>query len=352
MRLTKKPNIRQLLLQVTPPKSSQCDLLSQVALSKCSKCGRCMKQYTESSVFGCMFIYWHYEYKFVKYKRTHMNMNKKSMSILVAALLFTAIVTPFTYWLIKRTHTKTGTVVIIKGTSSVGKTSIINELKKIYGDTYKVLNQDAFVASYKIAHPIKEKLEAEPDGKEKQKITTDYQQALHDSFYVAIKENALQGKNVFVDIVPNYKKYEQNATILKDIKPINVLVYCPLEITLARVEERNKTGKPEEKREAIDPIAQYSFLYKPQESPTEPVVDTVSSKDIKQLFRTVIDSHMPALPVEFREKEYKNFVQQFKLDEQEEVIIVPESHYDLILDCKQSPKDLAKEIMKFLKQQR
>ena len=68
---------------------------------------------------------------------------------------------------------------------------------------------------------------------------------------------------------------------------------------------------------------------------------------------------MKALPDELKDRIevangledlYKEFVQQFKLDELKEVNIVSKKPYDLILDCRHTPMELAKEVENFLKQ--
>lgn len=294
----------------------------------------------------------------------YMNINKKGISTLIVALSLAAIVTSLMYIVIKRSSPKAGTVVILNGTSSAGKTSIINELKKIYGTAYAVIDIDTFTGSYTASHPISEQLESEDlDEKAKKSWLKDYQRTFVDSFYTLIRDEALKGYNVLVDTVPVLEnareEYEQVSRILKDVKTIRVLLYCPLDITLARVEQRNLTGIPEERREVTPPIRQYRSLYKPQESESEQVLDTISSKDMKQLLRSAINSSMKALPEELKDKVaevakvledgYKEFVQQFKLDELEEVAVVSKQPHDLILNCRHTPIELAQKIAEFLK---
>lgn len=50
------------------------------------------------------------------------------------------------------------------------------------------------------------------------------------------------------------------------------------------------------------------------------------------------------------EKGYKEFVEHLKLDQLDEVAIVPRKSYDLVIDCKNAPANLAKKIVEFLKE--
>jgi chloramphenicol 3-O phosphotransferase len=288
-----------------------------------------------------------------------MKINKKA----IVSLLLGSLVISLAYIHIKEKNPKTGTVVILNGTSSAGKTSIINELKKVYGSTYEVVDIDTFTSSYISSHPISEQLESEKlDEKVKKQLAEAYQRTFIDSFYSSIKDKALKGHNILVDTVPvldSTIEYEQISNILKGIKTIKILLYCPLDITIARVKQRNLTGLPEEHREVTQPIGQYQLLYKPQETKSEQIIDKISSKETKQLLRSAINSFMKALPDELKNKvdevtkgldrSYQEFVQQFKLDELEEVAVVSKKPYDLILNCKNTPTQLAKEIMKILK---
>lgn len=260
----------------------------------------------------------------------------------------------------------TGTVILLNGTSSSGKTTIINELEK-YGGMYKILSYDTFVRTfdplYIKTHPeqIKEWEELEKvsavDKKAKQKLdklTEKYNRKCFDDFYALIKDEALKDKNIVVDTIVDDAEFGKLSRILGTIKVINVLLYCPLDIALSRVKQRNLTGIKEEQRDVFQPIGQYELIYKPQENISEKVVDTISSKDLKQLLRTAIDEYLKTLPEKLKnqaveiaeslEGHYKGFVRHFKLDELGEIAIVPIRPYDLILHCTKNPQVLAQEL--------
>src|SRR3990167_6780598 len=72
-----------------------------------------------------------------------------------------------------------GTIVLFNGTSSAGKTSIIKEMQKIYGDAYQVVNLDAFMGDYFITYPRPESMTS--------KEAEEYFGKVFDAFYTHAK---------------------------------------------------------------------------------------------------------------------------------------------------------------------
>lgn len=206
----------------------------------------------------------------------------------------------------------------------------------------------------------------------------------------------MKGQNILVDTVPALDidiEYEQVSQILNGLKTIKILLYCPLDFTLAHIEKRNFTGIKEEYRDAHIPISQFMQLYKLQELDSETVLDKIASTNLKRVVKSATDATMKKTLKEIEEittkelhedcykqtgkdfrgeknrtpfeeqwlKEevakldktlkdgYKKFVQQFKLDELKEVTIVSKSSHDLILDCRHTPQEIAQEVAKVLK---
>jgi chloramphenicol 3-O-phosphotransferase len=319
------------------------------------------------------------------------HIRNKGVSSLIITLSIAAVFASLTYVIIKqKTPNKPGDVVILYGTSSSGKTSIINELKKIYGNTYQVVDLDSFIRTYKPS----EAKEGKPESQEEKELRICRE--FIDSFYSFVRQKALKGQNILVDTVPTLDinvEYVQVEQVLKGLKIVKICLYCPLDCTLARVEKRNLEGVKGEHRDIATPIPQYTQLYKVQELDSEKVLDKVTSKNLKQIVKLATESSMKSVlkeiaeitPKELHEdcykqtgkdfrgekgrtpfeeqwlKEevakldkmledmYKKLVQQFKLDQFEEVAIVPKASHDLILDCRHTPEELAKEIVEFLK---
>jgi len=251
--------------------------------------------------------------------------------------------------------------VVIMGTSSSGKTSLIHELKKIYGKRYEYELLDSFLESYLPIHPFPE-IQPELDEKSKEQVQENYMSALVDSFYDSVKKKTLKGKNVFVDIVPSLNdpenEQQQMLHALNGIKVVEILLYCPLDILESRVAKRNMN--PEEQRYMLQAAAQYQILYKAEESDSEKVLDNSSTKSMKEIRRAAIKSFMEAAPSDVTKEQiseaekankdgYKQYIKQFKLDELSYVNIVPKIHYDLILDCRQTSAELAQAVVNFLK---
>lgn len=259
---------------------------------------------------------------------------------------------------VSQANVKPGIVVVLNGTSSCGKTTIMNELIKDGGD-YEVLSVDAFWGEYTKTHPTKELDDlakiAPTDKKIEEKLNKmaeEYIRGLTDGFDTKIRDEALKGKKVLVDTVMADKwEFEKLVRILGNVRSVTILLYCPLDVTLARLKQRSLAG---DERDARLPIDQYPRIYKPQENASETVVDIIAAPDIKALLKKTMDEYIKALPEEEKsrsgviagvlEADYKKFVETFGLDTHEQVKVVPRLSYDLILDCKKSPKELANEI--------
>jgi chloramphenicol 3-O-phosphotransferase len=286
-----------------------------------------------------------------------MNLFKK-LTLIATLLISASLIIATSYWFIQVKTDRPGIVVIINGTSSVGKTTVIKELKKSISDRYKLLGLDTFIATYNDEHPYKKELNAFASEQEKDLFMVKYWQTLLDNFFHVIKEEALSGKKILVDTVIDHDEITNLSKILNGISSINILIYCPLNVTLGRVKERNKSGIESEKRLSSLPIMQYMNIYKAQTESSEPVLDTIISKDIKQLIQIGFDRAILELPEDEKtnkeeiskkmKDDYKAFVQHFKLDDQEQVTVVSQDHYDLVVDCRSTSTEQAQTIIEFL----
>lgn len=280
-----------------------------------------------------------------------------SISILTTTLLLAALTVSLIYLLRSPKH---GNVVIILGTSSSGKTTLINELQKKYAQSYKVIAIDTFLPSYIKTHPFPEGPEFEKlDQQAKNDLESKWFQNMRNQFYNFIKKESLKGKNIWVDTVVSIdddKQLDKMSKALQSIKPIKILLYCPLETVLTYIAKRNATNDPDEQRSSISHlIPQYQAMYKPQTSMSETIVEVVDSKQLKKVIKNEINIALQNLPdtqkanaTKFTENLEQKFIEDFKLDILSKVSIVPKNTYDLILNCKNSPTALAKEIEDFI----
>lgn len=244
-----------------------------------------------------------------------------------------------------------GIVVIITGTSSAGKSSIVKELQKIYGSSYLVVKSDDYVDT------LNE--QSIPDQNQPQEIISEFWTKFYDDFYVGIKKLSDSGNNVLVDAVRFDDDHERYCNILKGRKVIKILIYCPLDLIFEHVNQRNKSDDIKEQRIAFCSIDQFPHSYKLAQFEDELVIDRISSV---ALFNTLIkakkecESLLKDLPEEVSKERarsnevcFNNFINEFKLNELKEVILVSKFPYNLIINSsKSSIIEIAKQIQNYL----
>lgn len=264
-------------------------------------------------------------------------------------------------------HKKPGKIILLNGTSSSGKSTLLNELKKLYPSA-KIFKVDDFFPSdlIKKANELgwNQELGSDPwtflhvylaNKTGRPFFDTELRKELFTNipiFYHYAQQAAMQGHDVFIDtVLERESEYEQFASFFKNNKVIKILVYCPLDILLQRVQMRNKAGIPEETRTAFLSFEQFPAIYKIQDDPNEPSVDQIQSSIIKvslyMAIQELIDNHISVAYFPKLEEFKYNFIWQFKLDQQEELTLVAKHRYDLILNSK---LNTAQENAKLIKQ--
>lgn len=327
-----------------------------------------------------------------------MRSNTKGISTLAVMILLAAIVAPSLMYLLKKQKSisptqksEAGKVILIAGTSSSGKSSIINELQKIYGNTYQVIKIDDFdfdalktiekqatewgwnsekvkLNDFMDEYVLKQTgrnigLPSELRTDAAIKIYKEIQDKNMHAFFQHVHDVAIKSKNVIVDTVFDYANfYDIFFDMMHDQQIVKVLVYLPLEVIAQRVEARNKSGKKEEERSVFQAVAQFPAFYKVQESNTEPIVDVIQSNGTKQLLKKVLDTDyhtfiqgdlpldkITELKTEF-DAFYQAFVERFKLDTLKEIVLAPKKSWDLIVNTSiHSPTESAHIIAEYLK---
>ncbi len=226
-----------------------------------------------------------------------------------------------------------GMIVLLNGTSSAGKSSIVKELQEISGNEFFVTSMDSFAASY------------EKDN---------YDKFVHD-FYQHIKDLSLTHHKVLVDTVEfeqDYKKIEGVLTLNQFIK---ILVYCPLDDIFKRVEKRNQSEDEGEHRSVRQAFEQFLGLYKKQSQSDELVIDNIHSSSIKKLLpRIKEECDGLDIPIDKRAERYEKIIQAaqeiFNFKKSRKIKIVPQQNcWDLIINSGvNSPAQSAHEILEFL----
>ncbi len=155
------------------------------------------------------------------------------------------------------------------------------------------------------------------------------------SLYRHAREQAEAGTNVIIDTVEFDRRYEKYCEILDCPMVIKAIVYCPLQHILKRIEKRNDSGIPSNRRPVLLSFQQFLEMYKPQTSPDELVVERTSTSVIRA---ALVEPGKKANNPRQYEALYKEYVKVFGIDKDRAVIIVPKGKYDLVLDTKAKTK--------------
>lgn len=158
---------------------------------------------------------------------------------------------------------KSGTIILLNGTSSAGKSSIIKELQNIYENSFSVVSIDGFIRERSINWS---------------EDTIDWDD-LWTKFYTHIKNLSESGQAIVIDTVCYEEGYQKYNAIL-GTQLIKILVYCPLDIIIEHVEERNNSGDADERRSLCQACEQFLSLYSAQNSSEDIIIDTIDSSRI------------------------------------------------------------------------
>ena len=262
------------------------------------------------------------------------------------------------------THVKPGRVILLDGTSSVGKSAIIGEFKKLHPE-YAIIKVDdwfpldltnvaqvygwaqdshldpwTFVRNYLIEKNKTYYLDTEVRREMFASMPTR-------GYFEAAKKESLQGDNVIIDtVLEDMAQYQLFDKTFQGLPVTKVLVYCPLDILLERVEKRNASHDISEHRTAFLSFEQFPVMYKVQASANELLVDTVKTETMRQaldkavqdLVATGIAEGYVLVLAQFKQR----FVDHFELDTREDINLAPARAYDLVINSGVgSPSELA-----------
>jgi len=287
-------------------------------------------------------------------------------------------------------------VILVAGPSSSGKTSTINELKKIYGKSHQVVKMDGDFDFDAVREKQAIELGWNPEKATFNDFMAEYVlkqtgkatsllgigefctdpimlKEMRDkrlrAFFQHIHDVAIKSENVIVDTVFVYADdYEMFFDVMHDQRIAKILIYLPLEAIAQRVETRNNSG---DKRSVFQAINQFPAFYKVKESDTEPIVDVIRSNSTKQFLKKILDDDyrrsmqdadyyamvryglsqhdISELKIEFYAF-YRAFVERFKLETSKTVVLVPQREWDLVVNTSiHSPEEAAQIIVEYLK---
>lgn len=220
-----------------------------------------------------------------------------------------------------------GHIILLNGTSSAGKSSLAEAMVTESKTKYKVVSFDDFLRANR--------------GKQQDMMTALYRHA---------KEESEAGHHVIIDTVEFDRAYEKYCAILDCPKVVKAVVYCPLPDILKRVERRNNSGDPSNRRPVLLSFQQFLEMYKPQTSPDELVVERTSTGVIRA---ALAEAGRKANNPKQYDALYKNYVQTFGIDRDREVVIVPKGRYDLVLHTRaNTKKENVRRVEDYLKSRR
>ena len=215
-----------------------------------------------------------------------------------------------------RSHrmSQTGTLLLLNGTSSSGKSAILNSFQKNHPDfkVFKIdewfpdeMSQKAIELGWQESSGMNPWIFLATYAEEKtgkpcfdSEIRAALFPQLAIPMYTAAKKALQAGHNVVIDTVFEYDPlYEKFSGFFAGFKCVKVLVYCPLDVLLERVEARNRSAVQGETRTAFQSFEQFPALYKVQEHVDEVIVDTVSAVSMKDALQVavqeLIDNKIP-----------------------------------------------------------
>jgi hypothetical protein len=118
---------------------------------------------------------------------------------------------------------------------------------------------------------------------------------------------------------------------------IKVIVYCPLEHLLKRIDKRNNEGVPSNRRPVLLSFDQFVQMYKPQASPQELVVARTSTSVLRA---ALVEAGQKAGNTRRNQYQalYKEYVKVFGIDKDQELVLVPKGKYDVVVNTKWDSK--------------
>ena len=239
-----------------------------------------------------------------------------------------------------------GHVIVLDGTSTAGKSSIIKYLLPMLGNSYEKVAIDDFVTPVFLEQ-----------GKQ-QRSEKEFLQRIHEvsgGMYNKIRKLISEGKNVLVDTVisglEGEKDREHFFEKLNGLKVFLVLVYCPLNVLAERINKRNekalKENKPKDTRSRSVALV-FDDMYKAQQSDNEVILGQLSRKDIELAYSNP-KNELGETAEAFKQIK-QNLISHFKLENKEVINITSRLVYDCIVDTsKNSPQQCAQQICDYLK---
>lgn len=237
-----------------------------------------------------------------------------------------------------------GGAILVFGTTSAGKSTVIQAFMELYGRQFAFLSGDSYLESL-----------------EKIPVTEFEGIRARDKFYKTLKKVASH-MNVIADMIfINDIKGDKILATLKKIPHLSVLIYCPIHIIFNRVQERNRKNDSQQIRSATLIFRTFSKYYQVAKNTNSHIrpIDTISTFLLKDILSKCISYDLMSNTMAFEEgtnrilslEERKkilletvySFTKDFCLNQEEEITLVPYWQYDLVINSKdKTPYEIAR----------
>ena len=215
-----------------------------------------------------------------------------------------------------------GQIVLFNGTSSAGKSSLAEVVVRDSETKFEVVSFDDFHRSYRKEHRI-----AHFNAQQYQDFLV--------SLYRHARAQSEAGRNIIIDTVEFELGYDKYCEILNCSNVVKVVVFCPLDQILQRIDRRNRAGDPAGRRPVLLAFQQFLQMYRLQTLPDELVVERTSTVRIRT---ALVEAGKKARNPKQYEALYKQYVAAFGIDRDQDIVIVPRRKYDLVLNTRAMSK--------------
>lgn len=272
-----------------------------------------------------------------------------------------------------------GVIIFLNGTSSAGKTAVARELESELGFSCEKITFDDVIWDQLIKKACELHYLPEDISRDRaQKILESFERHTMDdlwrqtqvdvrSLYTLVRERAATGKHILVDAVIKHTD-EIHACLreLRDFMVYVVLVYCPITLLPARVEQRNISGVQGEKRLVRWAAQEFVTMYQATENNDRACIELVEKKQIYDFLQAVRDEfstialqeakqvtpEVLAAADEWHAAATADFTKRFFLQSaHDKIFLKPTVAYDVVINTGiYSPREGAEQIKKYLKE--
>lgn len=244
-------------------------------------------------------------------------------------------------------------IILINGTSSAGKSTVLKEFKKLCPE-YTVLQADHWFPDRLNAKAMacgwQEDSALDPwlyvynctQAEGKYVFAHALRKELNNHlphFYAQALDMLQQGNAIAIDMVFDYAAmYQEFCTYFAGNTIIKVLVYCPAQTLLERVDVRNALGIPAQRRTAFQSFEQFpAFFALEKENTQKQIIDLVHpptlAKALDDAIQNLIDENIPSSYVPKLRQFQDYFINYFSLDNNNPLprYLIAKNDYDLIV---------------------